>query len=453
MGERKEAVSLTNGVYWQKILLFALPILIGSVFQQLYNVIDSLIAGNFIGDGALASVSSSGSLIFLLVGFFNGVAIGAGVVIGRHYGAKDYESMRRAIHTDVLIGLGASAFLTVFGILATPVILRWMNTPAEVLDGSISYFRIYFAGCTSMIMYNFLQGILQAVGDSRHPLYYLATASLINVCLDVLFAAVFRFGVGSLALATVIAQGVSSLLCLWKLCTTKEVYRLELKKIRFDRASFRAIVRLGLPSGIQNSVISIANLVIQASINGFGKEAMAGCGSYFKIEGFAFLPVTCFSLALTTFVSQNLGAKQYVRAKQGARFGILCSVLLAELIGLTFWLGAPYLIVLFNRTPEVVAYGVSQAKTEALFYGLLAFAHCIAGILRGAGKANVSMIIMLAIWCVLRVTYITVVLHFVNEIRMVFWAYPLTWGISLILFLIYYLKADWIHAYEKKKTV
>ena len=443
---RSSGSSLTEGSIWKSMLLFALPVFLGNVFQQLYNTFDSWVVGNYLGDNALAAVSSSGSLIFMMIGFFNGVAMGAGVIIARCYGAKDYDSMRRAIHTDVAFGLTAGILLTALGVAFTPTILRWMDTPEDVLPQSISYFRYYFCGAIFTVMYNIMVGILHAVGDSRHPLYYLIFSSFVNVVLDLLFVAVFRWGVGSAAIATTISQGVSALLCFRLLLTTKEPYRVELKKIRYHWDSFKDIVRYGLPSGVQNSVIAMANLVVQTNINSFGKAAMAGCGSYSKIEGFAFLPITCFAQALSTFVGQNLGAQQYGRVKKGVRFAVICSVSMAELIGVASYLLAPQLISIFNDSPEVVAYGAAHMRTICLFYCLLALSHCIAGILRGAGKATVPMFIMLGCWCLLRVTYISIAMQHVNELHTVSMAYPITWFASSVLFIIYFYAADWMHA-------
>ena len=447
---RSSSSSLTEGSIWKSMLLFALPVFLGNVFQQLYNTFDSWVVGNYLGDNALAAVSSSGSLIFMMIGFFNGVAMGAGVIIARCYGAKDYDSMRRAIHTDVAFGLTAGILLTALGVAFTPTILRWMDTPEDVLPQSISYFRYYFCGAIFTVMYNIMVGILHAVGDSRHPLYYLIFSSFVNVVLDLLFVAVFRWGVGSAAIATTISQGVSALLCFRLLLTTKEPYRVELKKIRYHWDSFKDIVRYGLPSGVQNSVIAMANLVVQTNINSFGKAAMAGCGSYPKIEGFAFLPITCFAQALSTFVGQNLGAQQYGRVKKGVRFAVICSVSMAELIGVASYLLAPQLISIFNDSPEVVAYGAAHMRTICLFYCLLALSHCIAGILRGAGKATVPMFIMLGCWCLLRVTYISIAMQHVNELHTVSMAYPITWFASSVLFIIYFYAADWMHAFDRQ---
>ena len=441
--------TLTEGPIAKKLILFALPVLFGQILQQFYNTFDSWCVGNFIGENALAAVSSSGSLIFLMIGFFSGVSMGAGTVIARYYGAKEFDSMRKAIHTAVAFGLIAGIALTILGVTFTPVILQWMGTPAEVLPASIAYFRCYFCGAVFSLMYNTFVGIHHAVGDSRHPLYYLMFSTGINVVLDLLFVAVFKWGVGSAAMATTISQGVSALLCLMHLLRVDAPYRLNLREVGIHLPSLKSIVRFGLPSGVQNSVISIANVVVQTNINSFGKSAMAGCGAYSKIEGFAFLPITCFTMALTTFVGQNLGAKQYDRVKKGVAFGITCSMVLAEIVGVLSYLFAPQLIGFFNDSPEAVDFGSRHMRTICLFYFLLAFSHCIAAILRGAGKATVPMYTMLICWCLLRVSYITVAVQFHNRLETVSWAYPITWTCSSIVFMIYFLKADWMHTFEK----
>lgn len=446
-----DKTSLTTGPIWKKMLMFAIPIFIGNIFQQLYNTVDSLIAGNYLGEEALAAVSSSGSLIFLLVGFFNGAAMGAGIAMAKYYGAKEYDKLQDSIHTDIAFGLVAGIAMTIVGVLFTPHILKLMGTPAEVLPESTSYFRYYFLGGVSMVMYNIFTGILRAVGDSTRPLYYLIISSVINIILDFVFIAGLGFGVEGAAIATTIAQTVSAIMCLIRLMQYDTVYRVYLEKIGIKKYYLKEIIKFGLPSGVQNSIIAIANVVVQSNINQFGPMAMAGCGSYSKIEGFAFLPITCFSMALTTFIGQNLGAKQYDRAKKGAKFGIVCSTVGATIIGIGIFVFAPYLIGIFNDKAEVIEYGVKQCHVEALFYFLLAFSHCIAGIMRGAGKPMVPMFTMLATWCLTRITYITIAVRIVPKIEMIFWAYPLTWSLSSIIFLITFLKSDWIHGFVNKE--
>ena len=442
---------MTRGGIYSPIIAFALPILLSQVFQQLYNTADSLIVGHFLGTNALAAVSSSGTLIFLLVSFFNGTAMGAGVVISRYFGANNNENVSKAIHTNIAFGIVSGLFLTVFGVLLTPTFLVWMKTDPEVLPEAIEYFRYYFYGALALVMYNICRGIMNAVGDSKRPLYYLIFSSVLNIVLDVLFVGVFKLGVWSAALATVISQMSSVVLCMIYLCKKGNIFSVELKKLRFHGDMLKEIIQYGLPSGVQNSVIAFANVIVQTQINGFGKFATAAYGTHAKIEGFAFLPMMSFNMATTTFISQNLGAKQYDRAKKGARFGIITAVLLAELVGIAIYFLAPTLVGMFDDNAEVIRLGVQQARTASLFYFLLAFSHAIAAVCRGAGKAFVPMFVMLSIWCAVRIAYISIVTYFWGDIGLIYWAYPITWGISSVIYMLYYLFSDWIHGFEHEK--
>ena len=438
----KAVEPMTSGSISKRMIFFALPLLLGNLFQQLYNTVDSLIVGNFLGSSALAAVSSSGSLIFMLIGFLSGISSGAGVVVSRYFGAEDKNGVHRAVHTTVAFGLVAGVLMTAAGVLLSPQILIWMGTPESVMPESIIYLQIYFSGSLGFVMYNIFVGILQAIGDSRHPLYYLMISSVINLVLDILFIEVFHTGVGGAALATVISQVFSAILCLIQLLRTNDSYKLQITKIQFDAKMLGQIIRIGLPSGVQNSIIAFANVVVQSYINAFGEMAMAGYGAYSKIEGFAFLPINSFTMAMTTFVGQNLGAGQTERTKRGARFGILATVILAELIGIVVFLLAPQLIAAFDSTPDVIRFGVEKARTAALFYCLLAYSHSVASILRGAGKAVVPMIIMMAFWCVIRVAFLAVSIPLTHAIQMV---YPLTWGLSSMVFFFYYKQANWMN--------
>ncbi len=445
---RTSTLDFTQGSLGRKIIRFSLPLFLGNLFQQLYNAADSLIVGNTLGPQALASVSSSGSLIFMMVGFFNGLAMGAGVVISKYFGAGNRERLKKAIHTDLAFGLVAGLFLTVFGILMTPHILSWMRTPQDIMKGSVTYFRIYSIGILFCVMYNITMGIMNATGDSTHPLIYLMISSVTNIVLDLFFIKVLHFGVGGAAAATTIGQALSFILCMVRLVRTDEVYKVMLKEIRFDILLLKEIVRYGLPSGIQNSVIAIANVFVQSNYNTFSSTAVAGCGSYAKIEGFAFIPINAFVAAITTCISQNLGAGKHDRAKQGARFGIVVCVILAESIGILVFIFAKHLIGLFNNDPEVIDYGMRQIHVISLFYCILALSHSIAGVMRGAGKAKVPMFVMLGVWCIFRVLYISVAMSISHTIELVFAAYPLTWAISSVIFMIYMLKSDWVHGLE-----
>lgn len=436
---------MTSGSIGKRMMFFALPLLLGNLFQQLYNTVDSLIVGNFLGSSALAAVSSSGSLIFMLIGFLSGISAGAGVVISQYFRAEDVPNIQRAVHTTVAFGIAAGLLMTIVGILLSPQILAWMGTPESVMPESISYLQIYFSGSLGFVLYNVFVGILQAVGDSRPPLYYLMASSVINLVLDILFIGFFHTGVGGAALATVISQVFSAILCFVQLLITKESYQLRLSSIRFDLPMLGRIIRIGLPSGVQNSIIAFANVVVQSYINAFGQMAMAGYGAYTKIEGFAFLPINSFTMAMTTFVGQNLGAGQTERTRKGARFGILVTVVMAELIGVIVMLFAPQLIAAFDSTPAVVQFGVEKARTAALFYCLLAYSHSVASVIRGAGKAVVSMLIMMTFWCVVRVAFLAVSIPFTHSVLMVYAVYPLTWALSLVAFFFYYRRANWLN--------
>ena len=432
---------MTEGNISRSIVLFAIPIFLGNLFQQLYNVVDSLVVGNILGREALAAVTSTGSLIFLLVGFINGIFVGSGVIIARYYGAKNRERLGIAIHTTLAFAVIAGVLVTVVGVSLTPWVLRLVGVPEDVFSQGVSYLRTYFYGGIAIVMYNACVGIFQAVGDSRRPLYYLIVAASLNIALDLLFVAVLDLGVGGAALATVIAQFVSAILAFTKLLRVDTVYKVEPKKIRIHGLMLKRLLRMGLPAGVQNSVVGFANVIVQSNINAFGSIAMAGSGSYTKLEGFAFMPITSFSMALTTFVGQNLGARQYDRAKQGARFGVISGIVLAEIIGIVIYAFAPTLISFFNSQPEVVEIGTLRARIISLFYFMLALSHLLSGILRGAGRTKVPMVVMLVSWCIIRIAYITIMLKFIPDIRVVFWAYPLTWLLSTITFLVYYKRS------------
>jgi putative MATE family efflux protein len=440
---------MTEGSIAGKMIRFAWPLLLGNLFQQLYNVADTLIVGNLLGNTALAAVSSTGSLIFLLISMFSGISIGAGVVISRYFGARDTRNMRLAVHTDLTFGVLAGIIVTIIGVALSPAILRWMDTPQEVMGQSVIYLRVYFGGALGLIMYNTCTGIMQAVGDSRHPLQYLIISSCLNVVLDIVMITVFHMGVGGAALATILAQFVSMVLCLIRLFRVKEEYRASVRELGLHWGMLFTILRYGLPSGLQNSIIALANVVVQSNINYFGEMAMAGCGAYSKVEGFGFLPINSFTMALTTFVGQNLGAREYERTRKGAKFGILCCIFSAEVIGILIAVIAPVCMMAFTSEPEAIAIGVQRARICGIFYFLLACSHAVSAVLRGAGKAMVPMLTMLVFWCIVRVSFLTILTPIVQDIIVVDWVYPLTWGLSTVTLLIYYFRADWIHGFEQ----
>ncbi len=441
---------MTEGSIPRQMISFAVPLFIGNLFQQLYNTADALIVGRMLGNDALAAVSATGNLNFLLISFFMGVAAGASVLISRYYGADDPEKLHDAIHTNLAFSFAAGLVMTAIGVTCTPLLLRWMDTPEDVMDLAVTYTRIFFAGSLGLVLYNSLRGVMQAVGDGTHPLYYLIFSSLLNVVLDIAFIGLFGAGVGGAALATILSQFVSGLLCLRRLMRTEEDYRVRLRDLRFEPKMLRLTLRYGLPSGVQNSVIGFANVIVQANINVFGTMAVAGCGAYAKLEGFAFLPITSFTIALTTFVGQNLGAGKHARAKRGAAFGVVACLLAAELTGLLLYQAAPALIGLFTAEPEAIAFGVGKSRICSLFFFLLAASHSLAAVLRGAGKAVIPMISMLTFWCVVRVTFLQIAVPIWQSIDVVNWVYPLTWLLSTVFLTIYTVRADWVHSFERE---
>lgn len=444
------ATLMTDGSIVGHLVAFAVPLLLGNLFQQFYNTADSLIVGNFLGSEALAAVSSTNSIIQLLIGFFNGVAMGAGVVISRHYGARDIKRVQEAIHTMLAFGIASGVLLTVVGVTFSPTLLRMMQTPASVLPQSIAYFRTYYIGSLAFVLYNICMGILQAVGDSRHPLMYLVISSIINIFLDLLFVGVFHWGVASAAAATAISQLVSMVMCMIRLMHSDRDYRVNLRKISFDRGALREILQNGLPAGFSNCIISFANVVVQSNINAFGPAAMAGCGAHSRIDGFAFQPVMAFNMAITTFVSQNLGAGLHDRVKKCVRIGLSCVVCLSEAIALLIFIFSPTLIALFDRNPDVIAFGVMHQRAITPFYFLLAFSHGMAAVFRGAGKSTVPMLVMALCWCVIRVPYVSIITKIFPVLTAVSSSYPVTWALSTIVFIIFYFKSDWLHAYDSK---
>lgn len=430
------------------IVRFAVPLFVGNLFQQLYNTADALIVGNMLGNSALAAVSCTGSLIYMLVGFVEGIFMGAGVAVSRYFGAGDGDRLHRAIHTDAAFCLVAGALMTAAGVFFSDDLLRLMGTPSDIAGAAAEYLRIYFSGSLAMMVYNCCRGIMQAVGDSRHPLFYLVLSSVINVILDILFIAVFHGGVGSAALATIISQGISAVLCVVRLVRTKEPHRIIPKQIAFDGEMLKQVISYGLPSGFQNSAIAIANVLVQSNVNAFGTMAVAGLGAYSKIEGFVFLPISSFVMALTTFIGQNLGAGQLKRARKGAAFGVGCSVLIAEMIGVAVFFSMPVLIKLFTTEAEAMAFGIEKARSCSLFFCFLAATHAMAGVLRGAGKSFFPMMTYFCVWGIGRVGYLTLASERITEIFQVNIVYPVTWIISTVVLCVYYFKADWIHGFS-----
>ncbi len=447
MEEIKQKGLMTEGSIFKQILYFSIPLIIGNLFQQLYNTVDSIVVGNFIGDNALAAVNSSGAIVQLLISFFMGLSMGGGVTISNYFGARNREGVHKAVHTTFALSVLSGVLATIIGVVFTPAILKLVNVDPEVMADSVLYLRIYFMGILGLIVYNMCSGMLRAVGDSRHPLYFLIVSSVINVVLDILFVAVFNLGIAGVAYATLIAQLASAILSIRQLMRTDQMYKLELKKVRFHMDILKKIIKIGLPSALQNAIVSFSNVVVQANINSFGKEAMAGAGSYMKVDGFALMPVMSFSMALTTFVGQNIGAKEFERVKKGTKIGVLMSCTTILIISMILLVFAPQVMSIFSSNPNVIAVGKTMMYSVVPGYLFVAISHALAGVLRGAGLTKIPMYVMVVCWCICRVIWITVTVKLFNDIRFVFLGWPVTWVLSATVLIIYYKRSNWLEKF------
>lgn len=442
--EKSDTELMTEGSIWKKILLFSIPLILGNLLQQLYNTADSIIVGNFTGRNALAAVGSSTSLINLLIAFSMGAATGAGVIIAQHLGARDRKSVEKAVHTSLAIALILGLVLTICGIIFSRALLVWMKTPEEVLPDSITYLQIYSGGLIFNVLYNMAAGILNAAGNSKRSLLYLAAASVTNIVLDLIFIAIFDMGVAGAAIATDISQLVSSVLALRFLLKVDADYRVSLRLIRVDGSTTRRIVSIGLPTGIQNMVISFSNMLVQSSVNSFGAAAMAGFGAYMKIDGFNILPILSFSLAVTTFIGQNYGAGNLKRVKQGAVITVAMGMIYAIITGILILTFAYPLVGLFSSDPEVIEYGVETMRYLCPFYAILSVMHILAGAVRGTGRTVPPMVILLVSLCLFRIFWVYLILPHIGTIDGVFILYPISWAVGATLMLIYTLKGSWL---------
>ncbi len=431
---------ITEGVIWKQLLLFFFPILLGTFFQQLYNAADAMIVGRFVGKEALSAVGGgTGTIIQVLVGFFVGLSSGATVVISQYYGAKRAEMVEYAVHTAVAFSLAAGALMMIAGIVAAPAVLEAMDTPADVLEPSIIYIRIYFAGLIGNLIYNMGSGILRAVGDSKRPLYFLIASCMTNIVLDLLFVVVFHMGVAGAAAATIISQALSAALVIWVLMRTKDMYRLELKKIRFDGRMFARIIRIGLPAGLQSIMYSLSNLMIQASVNALGTDTVAAWTAYSKIDSVYWMIINAFGIAATTFVGQNFGAGKKDRVRKGVR--VCMGLSFGSTIILSFLLytvgGSFY--SLFTADAAVTEIGVEMLKFLAPFYFTYVSIEILSGALRGVGDCWVPMLMSCIGVCVLRILWIVAVVPLRRDIYNIMFSYPLTWTVTSVLFVLYYL--------------
>ena len=435
---------MTEGSIVKNLLLFALPLILGNLLQQMYNAADSIIVGNFVGSNALAAVGSSGSPIYLLIGFSQGVAVGAGVVISQYLGAGDHKETREAVHTSLAIAVLMGLVLTIGGVACCRTLLTAMNTPAEVMGDAVTYLRLYFGGVLFSVVYNMTAGILNAAGNSRRSLVYLAAASVTNIVLDLVLIAGLKMGVAGAAIATDLSQLVSCVLSLRFLMKTDDACHVELSGIRLHRSMAGRIIRVGLPTGIQNMVISFSNVLVQASVNSYGAAAMAGFAAYMKIDGFNILPVSSISMAATTFVGQNYGAGRLDRVKKGTWVTLAVGVVYTLITGTLLLLGQNAILHLFTQDEAVVAFGAAAMRWFCPFYFLLSILHGLAGAVRGTGASIPPMVVLLVSLCLFRIVWIQWVLPLFSGIEGVFILYPVSWGLGAVLMALYAWKGKWM---------
>ena len=435
---------MTEGGIFKNLLFFATPLILGNLLQQMYNAVDSIIVGNYVGSNALAAVGAGASLIYLLIAFSLGASVGAGVIVSQYLGAKEKEGVHKAVHTAMTISIILGLILTAGGILFSRKLLVMMNTPAEILDDAACYLRIYSCGLIFNVVYNMAAGILNAAGNSRRSLMYLAAAAVVNIFMDLLLIAGLKIGVAGAAIATNFSQAISCILALWFLFRVPADYRISLKSLRIHKAMALRIIQIGLPTGIQNMVISFSNILIQASINQYGATAVAGFSAYLKIDGFNILPVLSFSMAITTFIGQNYGAGKYDRMKKGMWVTLLMGIVYTVLTGILLLTFSGQIMRLFSENVGVIAYGQTAMRYFCPFYWILAILHSLAGTVRGTGKSIPPMVVLLVSLCLFRIVWIQLVLPYYTSIEGIFILYPVSWLVGAVLMILYTWKGKWI---------
>ncbi|MFV0479360.1 MAG: MATE family efflux transporter [Anaerorhabdus sp.] len=440
----RQESKLTTGVIWKSILMFTIPLLLGNLFQLLYNTVDSIVVGQYVGKTALAAVSASTPLINLIIGFFMGLATGAGVLVGRCFGAQKDKELSVTVHTFITIALVFGVIIMGIGYFLSGWFLELTQTPLDTLAQATEYLQIYFLGIIFVTIYNAGTGILQATGDSKRPLYFLVCASIINIVLDLVFVVQFNMGVAGVAWATLIAQGVSAILVIITLLTTKESYRLEIKKIGIDVPVLKEIVRIGIPSGLQNMIVSFSNVLVQAYINGFGSAAVAGFGSALKFDNFIALPINSFSLAITTYCSQNIGAGKMERVRKGVNSTLKMALISIVLLGVPIWIFADECVKIFASEAEVIQVGATAMRTMIPFYIGLIFHQVYSGALRANGITLVPMAVSIATLVVSRQLFLGFGMPIFNTINLVAWGYSVTWTMAGVMTSLFYHKANWL---------
>ena len=443
---------MTEGSIWPHMIRFSVPMAIGLLFQQLYNTVDTLIVGQFVGKQAQAAVGSTGPIINTMVGFCAGLATGASVVISQRYGAHDREGLSKAVHTTVALTFLMSVIATAVGLAIIMPMLRFMQTPEDVIDESARYLSIYFAGISGILFYNLGSGILRAVGDSRRPLVFLIISALLNTGLDLLFVLGFGMKVDGVALATVLSQILSAILILVTLTMEKGDYGIRWRRIRLDRPSLRQILRLGLPSSIQSAITAFSNVFVQSYINYFGSACMAGYGVYGKIDAFALIPVQSIGMSSTTFVGQNWGAKKAARAREGVKTAIRMSLIATAALGLLVFILARPLMSLFSPEEDVIEYGIRFIHIVTPFYLAICFNQIYAGALRGVGDATMPTVIMLVSFVAFRQVYLAVTRAVGAGFLAVALAYPVGWILCSTLLIIRYSRSALVRG-NKPQTI
>lgn len=450
--QRPDVNGITEGVIWKQLLLFFFPIVLGTFFQQLYNTADAIIVGKAVGKEALAAVGgSTGTLINLLVGFFVGLASGASVIIAQLFGARQAQDVSRAVHTTIALALASGALLTAAGLLCSRVILAWMGTPQEVMVYALPYLEIYFLGMIPQLVYNIGSGVLRAVGDSRRPMVFLICAAMTNIVLDIVLVLGFEMGVRGAAIATVISQVVSALLILISLCHAQPAYRLSLRRIRLHGDMLSRIVRIGLPAGLQSVMYSLSNMIIQASVNGFGTDVMAAWTAYGKIDGLYWMMISAFGVAITTFAGQNFGARRYDRMRRSVRvcMGLAAGVTLV-MSALTLTIGRP-MLGMFTDDAHVVETGMTIIRLIVPTWITYLCIEILSGAMRGAGDSLMPTLMTLTGVCLMRVFWVTVVVPRVHQLPVLMLSYPITWVITSAMFAVYYLRGRWLGRCVKKQ--
>lgn len=442
--DKQKSTDLLHGGIMKSIFWFSIPLLIGNLFQQLYNTVDSYVVGNFVSKQALAAVGASSPIINMLIGFFMGLSTGAGVVIAQYYGSEDHSRLEKAVHSSAALTIAMSIVLTIVGVIGTNPMLKVVGIPADVFPESSTYLMIYFAGISFNLIYNMGSGILRAVGDSKRPLYFLIITSLINVVLDFLFVKCLHLGVAGAGYATLISQAISSIMVVYVLIKTNDIYKLSLKNIHFHFPILKRIIMIGLPTGLQQSIVSLSNVIVQSYVNAFGSSVVAGYSASIRIDGFVNLPLQSFNMAITTFVGQNIGAKQYDRVKKGTKITMIMTlaVIVAVSGGLYFY--GENVLALFNNEPDVIEAGRMMQLAFIPFYIVLPFTQIYSGVLRGAGKSSVPMYIMVFNFVILRQIYLAIITTMTKSVFYVFMGWPITWITCSLMFVIYYHKVKWL---------